>query len=609
MVAKVAEQMEADGTPLVCNLVFDEIAIRKNLQWCNSSKTFLGYASPLFHGGDDEPPLANNAIVYMLTGVNMSFQIPIAHHFITTIRGDQRADLLLKILRDLSNYNIRVGSITFDGYSANASMCAMLGADLEGATKTTFHNPYDGNKIHIIYDPSHMMKLARNKLSEYGAFYDDQNQKIEWDYIVKLEELSREYTIGLTHKLRTRHIKWNERPMNVRIAAETLSSSVADAMEYLMRTGHRKFKNAGPTIRFIRIFDKLFDVMNSMDMKSNEPSSFKSSLNPGNKESVFEFLMEAKAYIATLKVKTDSGVLSPIVATRNKTGFRGFLVNISSIMSLYTEYVEEKHWLEHLPVYRMSQDHLELFFGRIRSMHGCNDNPTVQQFSSSYRKLYFQNDLAISIDSNVAARCFSNILRVSSAKIGGCGRPATDNVEDRSIEQLEDTVFEAVIGAYREDHVDYTNDVGLSFVAGIIEQRVLRSGVSCESCIHALEQNEKVDDDLCLSSIQYKPCRSTFQICKLTEMVMKSRNIQINPNKPTRMKLANCVFRNIDFDKLYSRFFYADHDIVHKHCLIKTVIEEFVQIKCTHIAKAKTLEKQGHYIRHTSNKRTHFSGQ
>lgn len=84
-------------------------------------------------------------------------------------------------------------------------MCAMLGANSEGAIKPSFHNPCDGNKIYIMYDPSHMIKLAKSKLSDF----------FDWSFIVKLEELSREKNIGLAHRLIIRHIKWKERAMNV----------------------------------------------------------------------------------------------------------------------------------------------------------------------------------------------------------------------------------------------------------------------------------------------------------------------------------------------------------------------------------------------------------
>ena len=52
--------------------------------------------------------------------------------------------------------------------------------------------------------------------------------------------------------------------MKVRLAAQLFSSSVAYALEFLMHLdGCDAFKNAGATIQFIRIVDKLFDLLNS----------------------------------------------------------------------------------------------------------------------------------------------------------------------------------------------------------------------------------------------------------------------------------------------------------------------------------------------------------
>ena len=51
--------------------------------------------------------------------------------------------------------------------------------------------------------------------------------------------------------------------MEVKIAAQTLSSSVADALGFLMRCGHPLFIDAAGTIKFIRAIDKVFDILNS----------------------------------------------------------------------------------------------------------------------------------------------------------------------------------------------------------------------------------------------------------------------------------------------------------------------------------------------------------
>ena len=46
-----------------------------------------------------------------------------------------------------------------------------------------------------------------------------------------------------------------------------------------------------------------------------------------------------------------------------------------------------------LCTYKFSQDHLELFFGKVRRLGGCNNNPTARQFVSAYRKLVVHADL------------------------------------------------------------------------------------------------------------------------------------------------------------------------------------------------------------------------
>lgn len=52
-----ADKMKAKGRQLVCTLVFDECSIRKHVQWCPKSRSFLGYVTYGFQGNSniDEP--------------------------------------------------------------------------------------------------------------------------------------------------------------------------------------------------------------------------------------------------------------------------------------------------------------------------------------------------------------------------------------------------------------------------------------------------------------------------------------------------------------------------------------------------------------------------
>lgn len=102
--------------------------------------------------------------------------------------------------------------------------------------------------------------MVRGILADYKVIYDDENQPIEWKYFERLVEYSENHSFGITHRITKRHIDFKYRKMHVRTAVELLSNSTANSLEYLMKIGVAQFQGAGPTIKFIKIFDKLFDV-------------------------------------------------------------------------------------------------------------------------------------------------------------------------------------------------------------------------------------------------------------------------------------------------------------------------------------------------------------
>ena len=80
--------------------------------------------------------------------------------------------------------------------------------------------------------------------------------------------------------------------------------------------------------------------------------------------------------------------------TRRKTGFVGFLLAIKSIKGIFQDFVEPVGApLRYLLTYKLSQDHLELFFGAVRSAGGFNNNPTAQQFTAAYKRLLLRSSI------------------------------------------------------------------------------------------------------------------------------------------------------------------------------------------------------------------------
>ena len=86
--------------------------------------------------------------------------------------------------------------------------------------------------------------------------------------------------------------------MKVNLAAQTLSTSVADSIEFCNKTLNlEQFKESEATVKFIRIFDRLFDVLNSRNPLAK---GFKSVLRPSNQHYWLPFVAEAKDYIMGL---------------------------------------------------------------------------------------------------------------------------------------------------------------------------------------------------------------------------------------------------------------------------------------------------------------------
>lgn len=503
----LAAKYKNENKQLFCALVFDEMSIRKHLQWSDSRKQFLGTINYGFKSNNEEMPLAKNALVYMLNGINANFNIPIAFYFIETLTASEKANQLTEILIALADCNIRVLTITFDGLCTNIKMCRLLGASFEQSDyKPYFPAPNDPQqKIYIILDPSHMEKLARNCLAGKKVLLDDNGSEIKWSFFEMLENFRNERGFTLTHKLNKKHIQWFRAKMNVRLAVETLSNSVADSMEFLKDRGFEEFSDATATIKFVRTLNNIFDVMNSKRIVDS--NVFKSALHPPNHKYIFDFFDEVILYLQTLKMP-DGGA---IISSKCRTSFRGFIINMINLKSIYKDCIETG-LMDFLPTYKFSQDHLECFFGRIRSLNGYNDNnPTVEQFCSAFRKTVINKELTSSEFGN--CKDSLNILFISSR------RPKLKSNKDLrtiSFDQLMENT-QHVEKRDQIEHCDYLLEdlehTSISYSAGCIENKIENSGrFVCAECTNVFFENDKIVESIRSSKTQTPRLRSRYVV-------------------------------------------------------------------------------------------------
>ena len=125
--------------------------------------------------------------------------------------------------------------------------------------KFSFDN-YDWD-IYFTPDVCHMLKLARNALCHLGCFVDGQKRLVQWfKYFELLHQVQQNEGLKFGNKISNSHVSFHRNKMNGRLAAQLFSSSV---VEFLMLSECKEFENAQWTINFIRIIDKLFDLLNS----------------------------------------------------------------------------------------------------------------------------------------------------------------------------------------------------------------------------------------------------------------------------------------------------------------------------------------------------------
>ena len=234
-----------------------------------------------------------------------------------------------------------------------------------------------------------MIKLERNTFSDWKVLKDKDGQNIEWKFLEELNELQEKEGLRLANKLRKAHIKWKPQKMKVNLAAQSLSLSVADALEFCQgkMQGMSQFDSCGLTVKFARIFGRLFDVLNSRNPRAK---NFKAPIRKKSYEFVNKFLDEACGYIKGLKGPDDV----PILKLKRKTGFLGFLVCVEALRELVKDLVCGKDpVLKYVLTYKMSRDHLELFFGAVRACGGWNNNPMAMQFRSAYKQLLMRHNI------------------------------------------------------------------------------------------------------------------------------------------------------------------------------------------------------------------------
>lgn len=189
-----------------------------------------------------------------------------AYFLIHGLSGSERANLVNLCLAKLHDVGVEIISLTCDGPTVHTKMLQCLGASLDvDNLMAYFQHPSDESKrVYVLLDCVHVIKLIRNSFAALGILTDCDGKSVEWRYVEELERLQAEEGLRAGNKLRKAHVKFQKMKMKVSLAVQLISSSVASAIEFANKDLNLpQFKGSEATVRFIRIFDRLFDFCNS----------------------------------------------------------------------------------------------------------------------------------------------------------------------------------------------------------------------------------------------------------------------------------------------------------------------------------------------------------
>lgn len=572
-----------------CNLVLDEMKIKKaSIFDKNRLKTYgnVDYGDLLTL--ECSSKIATNALVFMIVSLTGKFKWPIAWFLTNSVNATSLTELIKTAISLCHERNIKIWSLTCDGPKVNIATLNKLGCKIYEnsyeSIKHFFLHPITQEKVYATPDACHMLKNARNSFESIVILKHNENY-IKWDYIKKLYEVQETINFKFANKISSRHLKFRANIMKVKLAAQTLSSSVADALEYLCENKIPGFEEAEETIKFIRTVDLIFDFLNSRNLFEK---GYKQPISIYNIEVKEKFIISQINYLFELTADK-----VPIYLHPKRTFLLGFATAIKSVLDVAKNIFVQMPFYKFVLTYHFSQDFLELFFGAIRMRFGSNNNPNVLEFKYAIRRLLVKNYIqagsngnCVNFNENIGS--IYSLNRKNYRVLIDSSIPVNNNIPEEKI--LEDDV-NILLKLNQQRNVGLINNI-LGYIGGFIVRKLVPK-LHCSSCIDAVvkeyRENTETNSDF-EKLITFKnrgglvfPKESVCKIIKTTEnlIILLTNNFE--------------NFNNIDFNSIILKnkiHFSSENvfpetencsfhliDVPHKIQLIETITRKYLNTR------------------------------
>ena len=194
--------------------------------------------------------------------------------------------------------------------------------------------------------------------------------------------------------------------------------------------------------------------------------------------------------------------------------------DVASLKNTLQE-IQKKHnipddVMDYVLTYKMSQDHIELFFGLVRSKLGCNNNPNVVEFKRIYRKLL------CGVSNNNLSRC-SNVTQQDQTESVDIFQNNDETLSylsqkyDLEVNDELETCLEVTVNSEFKSGV-------LEYIAGYVGFKLAQK-IDCQECLMLLKSEKKTPAIQSLISAKdkgglFKPKSDLAKVCEVSEKVV-----------------------------------------------------------------------------------------
>lgn len=573
------------------------MAIRQQLIWDEKEQKYIGFCdygnSVTLENKDIE---ATEALVFMLLSLKRIWKWPIAYFFKHAMSATVLSELIKTALILTAEAGLRIRAVTCDGDSSNCSALKILDANIFDKNYKNLRNFFPhvtmNHNVHVLLDAYHMLKLARNAIADYKELKTENEGLIKWQYITELHTLQNKLTFKLKNRLSSQCVYWKQNKMKVKYAAHTLSSSVANAIQFLKEEEIDQFKDSDSTIEFIRIIDRLFDFLNSRNPFAKR---YKKPIYENNIPYLRNMIEEHTKYLFSLRTKEEQ----PLHYSGRKTFIYGLAIAAKSVLDVAEDLFKENKSYKYILTYKFSQDYLEIFFSKIRSRHSHNNNPNVFQFKNAIRQLLLRNDI---YRHSTNANCVTFDTDCSSSIFPFEWKKKKQSISDKLTDfntnyESED---EYVRGSLPDPLMKKLNEYIMYYLCGYIVKKI---NVNCYTCALSLRKPPNNEHNYTNSETFSKfldfsnngglirPSISVYKIYMetenqinfvtdgFTELSVEQLGLRVVSRVKNNLALDSSIFPNLECDNV------SIIDMPHKISLIIAISDRFMKLRLRSYSK------------------------